>query len=83
MNTMTAVIEAERLVKSFGATRALAGVDLQVASGQVFALLGPDGAGKTTIVRVLATLLKPTAVRPGCAATTWCRTRCRSASCWR
>jgi oleandomycin transport system ATP-binding protein len=59
VNKMTAVIEAQGLVKSFGATRALAGVDLQVASGQVFALLGPNGAGKTTIVRVLATLLKP------------------------
>src|ERR1700685_4090123 len=56
---MTAVIEAQGLVKSFGATRALAGVDLEVASGQVFALLGPNGAGKTTIVRVLSTLLKP------------------------
>jgi len=55
---MSAVIEASGLVKSFGTTRALAGVDLEVASGQVFALLGPNGAGKTTIVRVLSTLLK-------------------------
>ncbi len=54
---MTAVIEATGLVKSFGTTRALAGVDLEVARGQVFALLGPNGAGKTTIVRVLSTLL--------------------------
>jgi ABC-type multidrug transport system ATPase subunit len=56
---MNTVIEARGLVKSFGQTRALAGVDLEVRRGQVFALLGPNGAGKTTIVRVLSTLLKP------------------------
>jgi oleandomycin transport system ATP-binding protein len=60
---MTAVIEAEGLAKSFGSTRALAGVDLEVRRGQVFALLGPNGAGKTTIVRVLATLLRADAGR--------------------
>jgi oleandomycin transport system ATP-binding protein len=56
---MTPVIEAEGLRKSFGSTKALAGVDLEVGRGQVFALLGPNGAGKTTIVRILATLLQP------------------------
>jgi oleandomycin transport system ATP-binding protein len=56
---MTAIIQARGLVKSFGQTKALAGVDLEVQRGQVFALLGPNGAGKTTIVRVLSTLLKP------------------------
>jgi oleandomycin transport system ATP-binding protein len=56
---MTAVIEAHGLTKSFGATRALAGVDLQAEQGRVLALLGPNGAGKTTIVRVLSTLLRP------------------------
>jgi oleandomycin transport system ATP-binding protein len=60
---MTAVIEAEGLVKSFGRTKALAGVDLEVGRGQVFALLGPNGAGKTTIVRVLSTLLRADAGR--------------------
>ena len=45
--------------KRFGTTMALAGVDLDVAEGSVFGLLGPDGAGKTTLVRVLATLLAP------------------------
>ncbi|MEU4781809.1 ATP-binding cassette domain-containing protein [Micromonospora sp. NPDC023633] len=52
-------IEAEGLTRSFGDTRALAGMDLQVPAGTVYGLLGPNGAGKTTAVRVLATLLRP------------------------
>jgi oleandomycin transport system ATP-binding protein len=56
-------IEAEGLVKRFGAVRALDGVDLSVGPETVFALLGPNGAGKTTAVRVLATLLRPDAGR--------------------
>jgi len=56
-------IEVEGLVKRFGDTTALAGVDLAVRPGSVLGLLGPNGAGKTTAVRVLATLLKPDAGR--------------------
>jgi oleandomycin transport system ATP-binding protein len=56
---MTYVIEAESLTKSFGATRALAGVSITAPGGQVLALLGPNGAGKTTVVRILSTLLRP------------------------
>jgi daunorubicin resistance ABC transporter ATP-binding subunit len=52
-------IEAEGLVKRFGKTTALAGLDLSVPEGMVYGLLGPNGAGKTTAVRVLATLLRP------------------------
>ncbi|MEV4659383.1 ATP-binding cassette domain-containing protein [Micromonospora sp. NPDC049301] len=52
-------IEAEGLTRSFGDTKALAGIDLQVPAGTVYGLLGPNGAGKTTAVRVLATLLRP------------------------
>lgn len=56
---MTYAIEAEGLVKRFGATTALAGVDLAAPTGRVLGLLGPNGAGKTTAVRVLATLIRP------------------------
>src|SRR5690348_16621131 len=45
--------------KAFGDVRALAGVDLAVRRGTVLGLLGPNGSGKTTTVRVLATLLRP------------------------
>jgi oleandomycin transport system ATP-binding protein len=56
---VTYAIEAEGLVKRFGATTALAGVDLAAPTGRVLGLLGPNGAGKTTAVRVLATLIRP------------------------
>ena len=52
-------IEAEGLVKTFGAARAVDGLDLRVRAGSVYGLLGPNGAGKTTTVRLLATLLRP------------------------
>ncbi|TKJ18802.1 ATP-binding cassette domain-containing protein [Blastococcus sp. CCUG 61487] len=54
---MTDAIVVEGLVKRFGATTALDGVDLTVAEGSVLGLLGPNGAGKTTVVRILTTLL--------------------------
>lgn len=57
------VIQVEGLAKSFGTTRALDGVDLAVRRGTVLGLLGPNGSGKTTTVRVLATLLRPDAGR--------------------
>ncbi|MBH5335163.1 ATP-binding cassette domain-containing protein [Streptomyces pactum] len=56
---MPDAIRAEGLVKTFGAVRALDGVDLDVPEGTVLGLLGPNGAGKTTAVRVLTTLLTP------------------------
>ncbi len=55
----TYAIEAEGLVKVFGRTRALDGIDLQVRAGTILGMLGPNGAGKTTTVRVLTTLLRP------------------------
>ena len=61
--TMSAelAIETHGLVKTFGATRAVDGIDLAVRPGTVYGVLGPNGAGKTTTIRVLATLLKPDA----------------------
>jgi ABC-2 type transport system ATP-binding protein len=56
---MTDAIETVGLVKAFGQTRALDGLNLAIRSGMVYGLLGPNGAGKTTAIRVLATLLKP------------------------
>ncbi len=58
---MTPILEASGLMKRFGKTRALAGLDLVVNPGRVVALLGPNGAGKTTFVRAVATLLRPDA----------------------
>ena len=52
-------IEAEGLVKRFGETTAVDGVDLHVPRGTVYGVLGPNGAGKTTTIRMLATLLRP------------------------
>jgi oleandomycin transport system ATP-binding protein len=60
---MDNAIEAHGLLKRFGATTALDGVDLAARTGTVLAVLGPNGAGKTTAVRVLATLLRPDAGR--------------------
>jgi ABC-2 type transport system ATP-binding protein len=56
---MTPTIEARGLIKRFGKTTALDGLDLVAEPGQVLAILGPNGAGKTTFVRAVATLLRP------------------------
>jgi ABC-2 type transport system ATP-binding protein len=55
---MAAAIEIRDLTKSFGATRALDGLDLTVESGEVHGFLGPNGAGKTTTLRILLGLLR-------------------------
>jgi polyether ionophore transport system ATP-binding protein len=55
---MTEAIRTEALVKTFGSTRALDGLDLTVRTGEVHGFLGPNGAGKTTTVRVLLGLLR-------------------------
>jgi ABC-2 type transport system ATP-binding protein len=52
-------VEAEALVKRYGTTTALAGLNLTIPQGTIYGLLGPNGAGKTTAVRVFATLLRP------------------------
>ncbi|WP_019144965.1 ABC transporter ATP-binding protein [Aeromicrobium massiliense] len=57
-DTPTSAIEVRGLEKSFGDVHVLRGVDLDVARGSIFALLGSNGVGKTTLVKILATLLK-------------------------
>lgn len=52
-------VETDGLVKTFGATRAVDGVNLAIPRGSVYGVLGPNGAGKTTTIRILATLLRP------------------------
>ena len=54
------MIEAASLVKRFGRHDALRGIDLAVATGELFALIGPDGAGKTTFFRLVAGVITPT-----------------------
>src|SRR5580658_7755439 len=54
-------IHVQGLEKSYKKLRALRGVDFDVARGSIFALLGSNGAGKTTVVKILSTLLKPDA----------------------
>lgn len=52
-------IEAHTLEKSYGSIKALKGVSFDVGKGEIFGLIGPDGAGKTSIFRILATLILP------------------------
>jgi polar amino acid transport system ATP-binding protein len=58
-----AKIEVRRLMKSFGTTRVLAGIDLTVASGEVVAVIGPSGSGKSTLLRCMNLLVVPDAGR--------------------
>ncbi len=57
----TSAVSVRGLVKHYGETKALDGVDLDVREGTVMGVLGPNGAGKTTLVRILSTLLTPDA----------------------
>lgn len=60
---MVAAIRTDRLSKTFGDTAALVDLDLEVHPGEVFGYLGPNGSGKTTTIRLLLGLLRPTAGR--------------------
>ncbi|MGA9761120.1 MAG: ABC transporter ATP-binding protein [Gaiellaceae bacterium] len=60
---MTRVIEAEGLIKYYGANRGVSGLDFAVEAGEVFGFLGPNGAGKTTTIRLMLDLIRPTAGR--------------------
>jgi ABC-2 type transport system ATP-binding protein len=55
---MAAIIEVDRLTKSYGSKRGISAVSLQVEEGEVFGFLGPNGAGKTTTIRLLMALLR-------------------------
>jgi ABC-2 type transport system ATP-binding protein len=62
MTTQTVqALDVQGLEKSYKEVRALRGVDFAVARGSIFALLGANGAGKTTVIKILSTLLKPDA----------------------
>ncbi|GAA1397434.1 daunorubicin resistance protein DrrA family ABC transporter ATP-binding protein [Pseudonocardia kongjuensis] len=63
MNAPPPAIEVDGLVRTFGDVRAVDGISFTARPGQVLGLLGPNGSGKTTTVRMLATLLPPTAGR--------------------
>lgn len=54
------IIEARQLTKSFGDLTAVSGISFSVAQGEIYGLVGPDGAGKTTTMRMLAAILEPT-----------------------
>jgi ABC-2 type transport system ATP-binding protein len=60
---MTAIIETERLTKSYGQHRGIIEVDLEVSQGEIYGFLGPNGAGKTTTIRLLLDLIRPTSGR--------------------
>ena len=60
---MTAVIQIEKLTKSYGTQRGIVDVDLSVDEGEVFGFLGPNGAGKTTTIRTVLDLIRPTSGR--------------------
>ena len=60
---MTAIIETEKLTKSYGSHRGIVDLDLEVDEGEVFGFLGPNGAGKTTTIRTLLDHIRPTSGR--------------------
>jgi ABC-2 type transport system ATP-binding protein len=60
---VTAIIQTEKLTKSYGSHRGIVDVDLEVTEGEAFGFLGPNGAGKTTTIRVLLDHLRPTSGR--------------------
>lgn len=60
---MVAVITLEKLTKSYGTSRGIIDVDLEVQAGEIFGFLGPNGAGKSTTIRTMLDLIRPTSGR--------------------
>src|SRR5437870_12071487 len=58
-SSMTWAIEIDRLRHFYGEREALRGVSLSIGQGEIFALLGPNGGGKTTLFKILSTLMRP------------------------
>ncbi|MFA5782743.1 MAG: ATP-binding cassette domain-containing protein, partial [Bacteroidales bacterium] len=56
---MSASVIVEKVEKSYGKIKALSEISFSVEKGELFGIIGPDGAGKTTLFRIMATLLKP------------------------
>ena len=78
-----AAITVRDLVKTFGHVRALDGLDLEVATGEVHGFLGPNGSGKSTTIRVLLGLLRADAgAAPSCSAATRGATRSSCTGGW-
>src|SRR2546428_8931337 len=61
--SVPACVEIHGLVHDYGERRVLSGLDGSVRQGEIFGLLGPNGGGKTTLFRILATLMRPTGGR--------------------
>ena len=78
--TTAQAIHVQGLDKAYRELEVLRGVDFDVARGSVFALLGSNGAGKTTVVRILSTLLRADAGRLASRASTSSRNRRRCGS---
>ena len=74
---MTAAVDVAGLLKTFGTTRALDGLDLTVATGKVHGFLGPNGSGKSTTIRVLLGLLRADGGRTALSAVIPGETRSR------
>lgn len=60
---MESIIEVNHITKHYGVTEALSDVSFHVKRGEIFGLIGPDGAGKTTLFRIIATLVSAERVR--------------------